>query len=182
MPRRSFSLGDATDYYMLWTAGADGRTMPKDVQVRWSRDGQDLGPLVPSKDGENRLLGKLNSLSEAGRYEIIARYSDGTGKAIESRLPFVVVDMALEKIQSAPDWPLINQLASLNKSAGGRIVAPESASEIVDTIKTIRESATIDIVQTYRLGDGSIDSWLAFICIAGLLCIQWGLRKSWNLP
>ena len=182
MPRRSFSLGDATDYSILWTAGADGRTMPKDIQVRWSRDGQDLGPLVPSKDGENRLVGKLNSLSDAGRYELVVRYGNSGGQATESRLPFVVVDMALEKIQSAPDWPLINQLASLNESAGGRIVAPESASEIVDAIKNIRESATIDIVQTYRLGDGPIDSWIAFICIAGLLCIQWGLRKSWNLP
>ncbi len=182
MPRRTFSLGDATDYSIIWTPGADGRSMPKDIQIRWSRDGQDLGPLVPSKDGENRLIGKLNSLGEAGRYELIARYNDGNGQPAEARLPFVVVDMALEKIQSAPDWPLINQLATLNQNAGGRIVAPESASEIVDAIKTIRESATIDIVQTYRLGDGPIDSWFAFICIAGLLCIQWGLRKSWNLP
>jgi len=182
MPRRSYSLGDAAEYTMIWTAGADGRPLPNDMQIRWSRDGKDLGPLVPSKDGNNRLAGKLNSLSDAGRYELIARYKNPNGPGTETRLPFVVVDMALEKIQSTPDWQLIGQLAKLNAPAGGRIVAPESTSEIIEAIKKRRDSAMVDVVRTYRLGEGPIDSGVSFVLLAGLLCIQWGLRKSWNLP
>ena len=182
MPRRSYSLAESADYTMVWTAGTDTKPMPSNVQIRWSRDGQDLGPLVPSKEGDSRLVGKLTSLTEAGRYELIARYSNPGSQPVENRLPFVVVDMALEKIQSTPDWQLINQLAKLNEQAGGRIVSPESAKEIIEAIKKRRDSATIDVVRTYRLGDGPIDSGISFVLLAGLLCIQWGLRKSWNLP
>ncbi|MFM7929056.1 MAG: hypothetical protein ACKO9Q_15220, partial [Pirellula sp.] len=37
-------------------------------------------------------------------------------------------------------------------------------------------------VETFQLGDTALDSWFVFLSIAGLLILQWGLRKRWGVP
>lgn len=182
MPRRSLSLGESVDYNVIWNPGSKNMPIPKDLTVRWYLDGADQGPLVPTPESNNRLKGNLNAIAKPGRYELVARAKNANGDRIETKLPFIVVDLALEKIQASPDWQLMNQLAKLNESAGGKVVAPEATQEIIDALNIRRKNASVDIVQTYRLGDGAVDSWLAFVLITFLLTVQWGFRKAWNLP
>lgn len=182
MPRRTLAIGESSPYTVSWSPGSKQSPMPKDVELRWSIDGEDRGPLIPQKTTSNSLEGQIIQVAKPGRYEVIARATNSDGKKLESKLPFIVVDMAIEKLQAAPDWQLINQLAKLNETAGGKIVAPEAVDEIFKSLGERRRTATVEAVQTFRLGDGPIDSWIAFLVIALLWSLQWSLRKSWNLP
>ncbi len=182
MPRRTLALGESSPYTLTWSPGSKKAPMPKTIDLRWSLDGEDRGPLIPQSTSKNVLSGQIMQVSKPGRYEITARTTNSDGKSIESKLPFIVVDMAIEKLQAAPDWQLINQLAKLNETAGGRIIAPEATDEIVKSLMERRRTATVESVQTYRLGDGILDSWAAFVLISLLWSIQWSLRKAWNLP
>jgi uncharacterized membrane protein len=182
MPKRTLALGESSPYTLTWSPGSKQAPMPKDIELRWTLNGEDRGPLVPQSTGANVLTGQIMQVAKPGRYEIIARTKNSEAKSIETRLPFIVVDMAIEKLQAAPDWQLINQLAKLNESAGGRIVAPESIDEIFTAIAERRRTAIVESVQSYRLGDGPLDSWGAFMVLAILWGVQWSLRKAWNLP
>jgi len=182
MPRRTLAIGESSPYTVSWSPGSKRSPIPKDLELRWSVDGEDRGPLIPQKTTPNSLDGQIVQVAKPGGYEIVARATNSEGKPIESKLPFIVVDMAIEKLQSAPDWQLINQLAKLNETAGGKIIAPESTDEIFKLLSDRRRTATVDAVQTFRLGDGPIDSWIIFLVIALLWSLQWSLRKSWNLP
>lgn len=182
MPKRTLALGESSPYTVVWSPGSKRSTLPTDLEIRWSIDREDRGPLVPQKASPNLLNGQIVQVSKPGRYEITARATNSEGKQIESKLPFIVVDMAIEKIQAAPDWQLINQLAKLNESAGGKVIAPEAVDDIFKALAERKRTATVESVQTFRLGDGPIDSWIAFLVIVLLWSLQWSLRKSWNLP
>jgi hypothetical protein len=104
------------------------------------------------------------------------------GKQIEARLPFIVMDQSLESMQPLPDWQLISQLAQLNAAAGGEMLVPEQLDEMVRRIVERRRQATETQVESFRLGDTTIDSWILFVLFAGVLILQWVLRKRWGLP
>ncbi len=182
MPKRTMSLGESTQYRIDWKGGSKAKALPKEIEVRWTLDNVDHGPLLPQKSGPNRLDGELNQINKPGRYEMIVRAKNDEGQPLEARLPFIVVDMAVEKIQSSPDWQLINQLAKLNESAGGRVIAPESSDDIIRALQERRRSFHVDSVQSFRLGENLADSWASFGLISLLFVIQWSVRKAWNLP
>ena len=97
-------------------------------------------------------------------------------------MPFIVMDRSIETMQPMPDWQLLSQLAKLNESAGGELVAPEQSDGIIQRILERRRQATETAIESYRLGDSTIDSWLVFLGLAALLISQWGLRKMWGVP
>ncbi|MEQ1825535.1 MAG: hypothetical protein ABL921_06295, partial [Pirellula sp.] len=72
--------------------------------------------------------------------------------------------------------------AKLNATAGGTLVAPEQADDIVKQILDRRKQATQTAIESRRLGDGVADSWGTFALIALVMIGQWALRKRWNLP
>ncbi len=182
MPKRSMALGESASYNLAWNPGSKSAPMPKAIEIRWSLDGEDRGPLLPNRINDLLMTGEFSQLTKPGRYEISVSAQDSQGRPIDAKLPFVVVDMAVEKLQSSPDWQLINQLAKLNESAGGKIVAPESTDEIIKSLHERRKAFHVESVKTIRLGENLADSWIAFLCLVVLFSIQWSLRKAWNLP
>jgi hypothetical protein len=97
-------------------------------------------------------------------------------------LPFVVIDQSLETLQPLPDWQLLGQLAKLNEAAGGVLVSPEQTADLISRLLERRRQATETAIETFQLGDTTLDSWFVFLAIAGLLILQWGLRKRWGVP
>jgi uncharacterized protein YlzI (FlbEa/FlbD family) len=125
---------------------------------------------------------RWDGIKDPGRYEWRALASGSKGQQIESRLPFIVMDQSIESMQPLPDWQLISQLAKLNASAGGEMILPEQADEVIKQIVERRRQATETQVENLRLGDTTIDSWLLFLVVAGMLITQWILRKRWGMP
>jgi hypothetical protein len=125
---------------------------------------------------------QFKGAKESGRFEWRAKVMGSKGKPLEAKLPFLVINQSAESMQPMPDWQLLSQMAKLNSSAGGTLVAPEQTDEIVRQILDRRKQSTQTAIVNRRLGDGVLDTWTAFLILAAVMICQWTLRKKWNLP
>jgi len=192
MSQRRLFLQQNSDLIVHWNPGSEDSPMPKSVFMHlWKLgpprfDGasseEDLGEFSLQKRDAMSMKLRMEGQKQAGRYEWRAKAVGSKGKQVEARLPFIVLDQSVESMQPLPDWQLLSQLAKLNESAGGELMTPEQSEEIVRKIVDRRKQATETAVENYKLGDTVWDSWLVFACIAGVLVLQWVLRKVWGLP
>lgn len=191
MNQRRLFLQQSAEVLMTWNPGSDGAPMPQAVLLRLFRLGtpdegqqqeEEIGTFNLQKRDATSMKLRWEGIKQPGRYEWRAIASGSKGQQISARLPFVVMDQSIESMQPLPDWQLISQLAKLNSSAGGDLVLPEQADEVIRRIVERRRQATETQVENIRLGDTSIDSWLLFIVVAGILILQWIVRKTWGLP
>lgn len=193
MSQRRLFLNQPSDVVMTWNPGSNNVEMPKSIFVHLWRLGdpndpkgasaeEDLGEVAWGRRDATSMKHRFEGVPQAGRYEWRAKAIGAKGQQIEARLPFIVMDRSIETMQPMPDWQLLSQLAKLNESAGGELVAPEQSDGIIQRILERRRQATETAIESYRLGDSSIDSWLVFLGLASLLISQWGLRKMWGVP
>ena len=92
------------------------------------------------------------------------------------------MDQSVESLQPIPDWQLMEQMARLNASAGGTLIAPDQTNDILTLLQERRKQSTETTIENRKLGEGVLDSWVAFLCLGMLMLLQWALRKKWNLP
>ncbi len=83
-----------------------------------------------------------------------------SGNLLEATLPFIVLEQSAETQQPLPDFGLMNQLAAITESSGGCLLAEEDVDIAMDRLAERRMSAIVELVQSYRLGDGTFDSWI----------------------
>ncbi len=196
MPRRGLLLTQPSEMILQWNGGSNLVEMPKNIQLhlwkladRKSNTGEadkDLGE-VQLQRRESSAFGQsmraqFAGSKDGGRYEWRANANGSKGQLLESKLPFLVIDQSAETMQPMPDWQLLGQMAKLNASAGGTLVAPEQSDQIVQQILDRRKQSTQTAIENRRLGDGTLDTWTAFILLALVMIGQWTLRKKWNLP
>ena len=193
MNRRRLLLQQSAELTLTWNPGSNETPMPKDIFLRlWKLDypekedgvarEEDLGEYRWSPRDATSMRLAFDGLKNPGRYEWRAKAIGSQGKALEARLPFVVVDQSAESLQPLPDWQLMNQLAKLNETAGGALLNPDQTSDIIGKLLERRRQATETVVELFQLGDTAIDSWLLFLGLAGLFVLQWGLRRRWGVP
>ena len=192
MPQRRLLLQQSSEMVLQWNGGSEGLEMPKNIQLhlwklvdRNSAAGEvdkDLGEMqMQRRDGQS-MRAQFGGSKEGGRYEWRANVNGSKGQRLEAKLPFVVIDRSAESMQPMPDWQLLGQMAKLNASAGGTLVAPEQSDEIVRQILDRRKQSTQTAIENRKLGDGILDTWTAFILLTMVMICQWTLRKKWNLP
>ena len=192
MPQRRLLLQQTSEMVLQWNGGSESLEMPKNIQVhlwklvdRNSAAGEvdkDLGEVqMQRRDGQS-MRAQFGGSKEGGRYEWRANVNGSKGQRLEAKLPFVVIDRSAESMQPMPDWQLLGQMAKLNASAGGTLVAPEQSDEIVRQILDRRKQSTQTAIENRKLGDGVLDTWTAFILLTMVMIYQWTLRKKWNLP
>ena len=196
MPQRRLPLYQPSEMILQWNGGSDVVEMPKNIQLHlWKiatknaaggEADKDLGamPLLLREDSSfgQSMRAQFPAAKEGGRYEWRARVNGSKGQVLEAKLPFLVIDKSAETMQPMPDWQLLAQMAKLNSSAGGTLVAPEQTDEIVRQILDRRKQSTQTAIENRRLGDGVLDTWTAFLLLAAVMICQWSLRKKWNLP
>lgn len=193
MPLRRLLSQQPSEINLQWTGGSNAVEMPKKIELHlWkmadmstsnepSKD-EDLGEFQLMRRDETRMRVQFSGAKQSGRYEWRARTVGSTGQVLETKLPFVVVKGSMETMFPMPDWQLLSQMAKLNATAGGTLVAPEQTDEIVNHILERRKQSTQTVIEHRRLGDGGLDTWSCFLLLAAILVAQWGLRKKWNLP
>lgn len=193
MSRRRLLLQQGAEVMMTWSPGSKEVKMPSEVGLQlWKFEPgqQEDQPAKEQLLGEYRLNPRdatsmklaFDGVKDPGRYEWRSSAVGSKGKTLESRLPFVVIDQSLETLQPLPDWQLMGQLAKLNEAAGGVLVSPEQTADLISRLLERRRQATETAIETFQLGDTTLDSWFVFLAIAGLLILQWGLRKRWGVP
>jgi len=192
MPQRRLLLQQPSEMVLQWSGGSEFAEMPSNIQLHlWKLMGRnspagetdkDLGEVpLQRRDGQS-MRAQFAGVKQGGRYEWRARVTGSKGQPLEAKLPFVVIDTSAETMQPMPDWQLLAQMAKLNASAGGVLVAPEQTDEIVRQILDRRKQSTQTAIENRRLGDGVLDTWSAFLLLAMVMICQWTLRKKWNLP
>ena len=192
MQQRRLLLQQESELKLEWNGGSAMTEIPKNIQLnlwkladRNSTTGeldQDLGEVqLQRRDGES-MRAQFKGAKQGGRYEWRAKVAGSKGQLLDAKLPFVVIDQSAESMQPMPDWQLLSQMAKLNASAGGTLVAPEQSDEIVRQILDRRKQSTQTAIENRRLGDGALDTWSAFLLMALVMICQWSLRKKWNLP
>ena len=125
--------------------------------------------------------GRFNKLSLPGDYQIDVvgrRNGEVVGSAQQQ---FMVLDQDLELSDPAANPQQLEQLASLTREAGGKALAPEQLPALLKQIKEKPPTMEIDFQSKWQLADTELDAWLFFLCVIGLLCIEWFLRKKWRL-
>lgn len=191
MSQRRLFLQQGADVLMQWNPGSSEAAMPDNIRLRLVRLGlpnegenreEEVGEFQLQKRDATSMKLRFDGAKQPGRYEWRALASGSKGQQVDARLPFIIMDQSLESLQPLPDWLLLTQLAKLNAEAGGELLVPEQASDIVRRILERRRQATETQVETLRLGDTSIDSWVLFLLVASVLVVQWGLRKKWGMP
>ena len=196
MPKRRLFLEQSSEMILQWNGGSKQTEMPKNIKLHlWKtadsvmvadinslKKEEDLGEVQLQRRDAQSMRATFAGVKTGGRFEWRATVTGSEGQLLEAKLPFVVVDQSIETLQAMPDWQLLGQMAKLNASAGGSLVAPDQTSEIVKQILERRKQSTQTAIENRRLGDGVLDSWSAFLLLAILMIGQWGLRKKWNLP
>jgi hypothetical protein len=193
MPQRRLFLQQPSEVVVTWNGGSDAIELPKNIQLHlWRLSGpneknpmdqdQHLGEFqLLRRDGQT-MRAPFAGSKQSGRFEWRASVIGSKGQQLEAKLPFVVIDRSVETMQPMPDWQLLSQMAKLNATAGGMLVAPEQTDDIVRQILERRKQSTQTAVENRRLGDGALDTWIAFLLLALVMVGQWALRKKWNLP
>jgi uncharacterized membrane protein len=191
MTQRRVLLQRPEEVVLEWIAGSSEAEMPANISMHlWKMDvknpdgsyGQDLGLIPLAKRDNGSMRASFAGAKEAGRFEWRAQTTASNGKSIEAKLPFVVVDQSVESLQPIPDWQLMEQMARLNASAGGALIAPDQTNDILTLLQERRKQSTETTIENRKLGEGVLDSWVAFLCLGVLMLLQWSLRKKWNLP
>lgn len=191
MTQRRVLLQRPAEVVLEWIAGSSAAEMPENIAMHlWKMDvknpdgsyGQDLGLVPLAKRDNGSMRANFAGAKEAGRFEWRAQTTASNGKSIEAKLPFVVVDQSVESLQPIPDWQLMEQMARLNASAGGTLIAPDQTNDILTLLQERRKQSTETTIENRKLGEGVLDSWVAFLSLGVLMLLQWSLRKKWNLP
>jgi uncharacterized membrane protein len=191
MTQRRVLLQRPAEVVLEWIAGSSAAEMPTNISLHlWEMDvknsdgsyGQDLGLVPLAKRDNGSMRANFAGVKEAGRFEWRAQTTASNGRSIEAKLPFVVVDQSVESLQPIPDWHLMEQMARLNASAGGTLIAPDQTNDILTLLQERRKQSTETTIENRKLGEGVLDSWVAFWSLGVLMLLQWSLRKKWNLP
>lgn len=193
MPQRRLFLQQPNEVVVTWSGGSDAIELPKNIQLHlWRMSGpneknpmdqdQHLGEFQLLRRDGKTMRAPLAGSKQSGRFEWRASVIGSKGQQLEAKLPFVVIDRSLETMQPMPDWQLLSQMAKLNATAGGMLVAPEQTDDIVKQILERRKQSTQTAVENRRLGDGALDTWITFLLLTFVMVGQWALRKKWNLP
>ena len=129
----------------------------------------------------DEFTGAIDDVREPGDYLLqVTAKKDGQTLGT-ARASFQVLDRDVELSDPAADHAQMERLANLTKGAGGRSVAPEQLVDLLREIKSQRHELEVEVQSKWQLGDTSMDAWLFFVCVVGLITTEWVLRKQWGL-
>ena len=181
MSKRRLFRQQSAEVSVQWNPGPNGGSIPEGLRLKLYRDGQEKDGVLLSRKDDLTLVGTIQAPNAAGRYELRASGPSSDGRVLEAKLPFIVLQQSAETQQPLPDFGLMSQMASMTELSGGCLLSEEEVDVAMSKLVERQTSAIVELVQTYRLGDGSLDSWAFFAGLLGILSIQWLLRKRWNL-
>jgi len=205
LDQRRFATSESPSFEASWTRSADtsdGRT-PRWTAEIITEDGGVLpvtGQIRPPSSGEAarwNLEGTLPDLP-AGFHTLRVSVPDGRGEPASETPPggsegegnsqprsaevaFQVIDDTRELAVSQTDHPLLRQLSSLTRDAGGRSYRPDQVDELVEEIQSRQTAARAVVIQRSRLGDGPLSGWILFVLFTASMSFQWWLRRRWGL-
>ena len=119
--------------------------------------------------------GVLADLGEPGDWTLSVQATRAGAAPVSRSARFTVVRQDLELANPRANPLLMRQLAE--QTEGGGVRSPEEIAEIFDDLRT----RPADFESQEQWSATLWDKWPMFLLMAGLLCLEWFLRKRWGL-
>lgn len=119
--------------------------------------------------------GVLADLGEPGDWTLSVQATRAGAPPVSRAARFTVVRQDLELANPRANPLLMRQLAE--QTEGGGVRSPEEIAEIFDDLRT----RPADFESQEQWSATLWDKWPMFLVMAGLLCLEWFLRKRWGL-
>ena len=129
----------------------------------------------------NAMSGLIVDTEEPGDYRIAVDALDGEQVIASAAKEFVVEKKDFELGDPAANPGLLDTLSRITERAGGKSIAPEQLSQLLDDIKASPPVSEIETQSKWQLGDTACDSWTYFGLLVLLLTLEWFFRKKWGL-
>jgi hypothetical protein len=129
----------------------------------------------------NALQGLVADTMLPGNYRINVEAVDGEAVVASANKDFVVEKRDFELGDPAANPGLLEMLSRITERAGGKAIAPEQLSSLLDEIKASPPKSEIETQSKWQLGDTVADAWSYFGVLVLLLSTEWFLRKKWGL-
>lgn len=182
LDRRRFQLDETPTLAVEWFGGSENKPMPERIKIELSRDGQWLQNLASKPVDANLREAKITGLGTPGLYRAALTCEASDGEAYSADMAFIVRDESRELAQPAADWQMMNNIVSANRSAGGQLLLPEDVGKAIEWLRKRQDATKVTTLEKRRLGDAAWDAWLYLTLFCVLMSVEWGLRKSWQLP
>lgn len=182
LDRRRWLLDEQPELLVEWFGGSENKDMPTELKLELSREGAWLQNLGSTQVSDGVRKATIAGLDTPGLYRVALTATAADGKTYQTETAFIVRDESRELAQSAADWQMMNNIVSANQTAGGQLVLPEEVGVALQWLRERQEATKVVTLEKRRLGDAAWDAWLYLILFCGLMSIEWGLRKSWQLP
>ncbi len=182
LDRRRLLLDEQPVLMIEWFGGSENEPMPSDLKLELSRDGDRLQALSTTQVSDTSRKSIIAGLDTPGLYRAALSATSASGETYQTETAFIVRDESRELAQSAADWRMMNNIVSANQAAGGQLILPEEIGVAIDWLRDRQDATKVITVEKRRLGDAAWDAWLYLVLFCLLMSIEWGLRKSWQLP
>jgi hypothetical protein len=130
-------------------------------------------PLRLERKGDE-LAGSFAETEAAGDYKVIVTATHNAEPLGTAQARFLIFAQDLELERPVADPTL---LASLAQITGGEALAPEQFGAFLEKLRANPPSPIVDIEKKQT----PYDTWPFFLLVAGLLSVEWWLRKRWGL-
>lgn len=182
LPQRRYMAGSKITFVAGMTDESGDRLVGADLRATVTPPGGTASevPLANMDDGSQGSI-VTDQDQVPGVYRIDVRAMDGTNVMATGYAEVVVVKEDFELSDPAANPGLLDMLARMTSRVGGRAIAPEQFSSLVDEIKANPPENDIEIQSKWQLGDRWWDAWGSFLFMSLVLSLDWFLRKKWGL-
>ncbi len=179
LPQRRYQPNAFIEY----TAGIGNQRKEGDqLSASLVRPDQSVVPLSLNPEGElNRGELERETLGDSGDYQIRITGTRDGAEIGNAAAEFIIIDRDKEKAISAADPEQMQRLASQTEKHGGKAISPQELGEVLDQIIANPKEMKIEIPLKWRLGESLPDATGYLLLFAGLLSLEWFLRKRWGL-
>ncbi len=129
--------------------------------------------------GQSRIERRL--VEQPGIYRIEVSASRDGESLGEAAAEFVVFDNDKETANPAADTDQLNRLSQRTAEWGGRMIAPSDLPAAMAEFADRAPNLEIEIPLQWQMGDTLADALLFVLLFAGLLTVEWWLRKKWGM-
>ncbi|MCH5372500.1 MAG: glutamine amidotransferase, partial [Planctomycetes bacterium] len=130
---------------------------------------------------EDHWTGIIERLELPGDYAMVVT-AEKDGRVLgTTRGEFLVYDRDIELSNAAADHDQLSRLAAVTEEFGGRVVAPEQLTSLLEEIRDKPPEMEIEVQTKWQLADTPRDAWALLIVFVALLTGEWILRKRWGL-
>lgn len=184
LDKRRWEVDSTPTLSAEWFGGSENSPMPEQVKIELTRDGRWLRNLDSTTQGPNMRESEIIGLSEPGLYRatLTTTLPGPEEEPYKTDIAFIVRDESRELMQPYPDWQMMDNIVSANQAAGGKLFLPEDIGKAIEYFREKQQATQVTTVEKRRLGDAAWDAWLYLAIFCVVMSIEWGLRKSWQLP